>query len=242
MIPTAGGVERELRRLGSREKARASAWFFKTGPGQYGEGDVFIGVTVPEQRKVAKKYRELPLAELEKLLEHKAHECRLTALLILTDQYARAGEPARAKIVKFYLAHTKRVNNWDLVDTSAPRILGDYLVDKDRRVLYTLAKSKNLWERRIAIVATLSFIMRGESADTLALSELLLADTHDLIHKAVGWMLREVGKRAPSGRALLIAFINQHKAQMPRTTLRYAIEHFSPEARKAISKGSPCSS
>lgn len=231
-MPTSRQVVRALKKLGTKEKAASSAWFFKTDKGQYGYGDMFIGVTVPEQRKVARAFRELPLAEAAKLLESKVHEHRLTALLILVGQYKRGDETARAKIVKRYLAHTKRVNNWDLVDTSAPNIVGRYLLDKDRRVLYKLAKSKNLWERRIAIVATLAFIGNGESADTFAIAELLLADTHDLIHKATGWMLREVGKRV--SRLALARFIKVHKADMPRTTLRYATEHFPPELRKTL--------
>ncbi|MFZ2500542.1 MAG: DNA alkylation repair protein [Minisyncoccia bacterium] len=231
-LPTASTVERELKSLGTTVRARNCEWFFKTGKGQYGEGDVFIGVTVPEQRKVAKKYRGLALGEVEKLLEHKTHECRLTALLILVDQYKRGDEKTHEKIAKFYLKHAKRVNNWDLVDTSAPNILGTYLLKRDRRVLYKLAKSKNLWERRIAIVATFAFISNRESADTFAIVEILLTDTHDLIHKATGWMLREVGKRV--SLPALTTFLNKHKAQMPRTALRYAIEHFPPEIRKAF--------
>lgn len=229
---TAREVARALGELGTEEKAASSAWFFKTGKGQYGHGDVFVGVTVPAQRRVARTFRELPLAEAVKLLKSNVHEHRLTALLILVEQYTRGDERARAKLVKLYLAHTKRVNNWDLVDASAPHIIGHYLLDKNRRVLYKLAKSKNLWERRIAIVATLAFIGNGESADTFAIAELLLSDSHALIHKATGWMLREVGKRV--SRPALAEFINLHKAAMPRTTLRYAIEHFPPRARKAF--------
>ncbi|OGG48489.1 DNA alkylation repair protein [Candidatus Kaiserbacteria bacterium RIFCSPLOWO2_12_FULL_52_8] len=230
MTQTAWEVERELKKHGTREKALASAWFFKTGKGQYGYGDVFVGVAVPEQRKVAKQYKGLPLVEIEKLLDSKIHECRLTALLILVDQYRHGDGQTRAKIAKFYLTHTKHINNWDLVDTSASNILGDYLVNRDRRILYKLAESKNIWERRIAIISTLAFIVNKESRDTYALAERLLDDTHDLIHKALGWMLREVGTRV--SREELVAFLNKHKAHMPRTTLRYAIEHFSPAERK----------
>lgn len=229
---TAREVAAALGKLGTKRKAESSAWFFKTGKGQYGHGDVFIGVTVPEQRRVARAFRELPLAEVAKLLKSAIHEHRLTALLILVEQYKRGDAEARARIVKQYLAHTRHINNWDLVDTSAPTIIGHYLLDKNRRVLYKLAKSKNLWERRIAIVATLAFIRNGESTDTFATAELLLADPHDLIHKATGWMLREVGARV--SRAALVKFIKLHKADMPRTTLRYAIEHFPPEARRAF--------
>lgn len=231
-MPTAREVAAALKKLGTREKAASSARFFKTGRGQYGHGDVFIGVTVPEQRRVAMAFLELPLAGAANLLKSKIHEHRLTALLILVEQYKKVDEKMRAKIAKLYLTHTKRINNWDLVDASAPHIIGRYLLDRNRQVLYKLAKSKNLWERRIAIVATLAFIRHGESADTFAIAEMLLSDTRDLIRKATGWMLREVG--AHVSRPTLVKFINLHKADMPRTTLRYAIEHFPPETRKAF--------
>ena len=229
MRMNAVAVIKELKSLGMPEKAKASAWFFKTGEGQYGYGDVFYGVTVPESRAIAGKYHSLPLSEIEKLLEHKVHECRLTALHILVDQYARADEKERGRIVKFYLAHIHRINNWDLVDTSAHKILGAYLVGRDRRILYKLAKSKNLWERRISIVATFVFIARDDFADSLALIELLLGDKHHLMHKAMGWVLREVGKRSYETE---IAFLEKHLPHLPRTTLRYAIERFSESERK----------
>ncbi|MFA5997031.1 MAG: DNA alkylation repair protein [Candidatus Paceibacterota bacterium] len=231
-MKTAKNVELALKKLGSKKKAKASAWFFKTGKGQYGHGDVFIGVTVPEQRNIAKKYFDIPFLEVTKLLESKYHECRLTALLILVHQYKIGNEKTRDKIAKFYLKHTKYINNWDLVDLSAIYILGDYLFDKDRAVLYKLVKSKNIWERRIAIITTHGFIRKREYADTLKLAEILLSDTHDLIHKATGWMLREVGKRV--SRPALILFLNTHIERMPRTTLRYAIEHFPELERKAF--------
>lgn len=224
-------VEQELKKLGSKKKAAASAWFFKTGKGQYGYGDVFIGVTVPEQRKIAKQFKNFPLPEIKKLLLSKYHECRLTALIILVAQFQAGDKAMQERIAKFYLANTKRVNNWDLVDSSAPYILGAYLLDKDRSILYKLVKSKNLWERRIAILAAGAFIRHNDFKDGFALSELLLSDTHDLMHKATGWMLREVGKRS---RPALVRFLNTYKAQMPRTALRYAIEHFPKEGRKAI--------
>lgn len=227
---TAQNVEQALKKLGSKKKAEASAWFFKTGIGQYGYGDVFIGVTVPEQRKVVREYRDLPFPEMTKLLESKYHECRLTALLILVHQYKMGNEKTREKIAKFYLKHTRYINNWDLVDLSASYILGEYLFDKDRTILYKLATSKNIWERRIAIITTHMFIRKGELKDTFAVAELLLSDTHDLIHKAVGWMLREVGKRV--SQAALVSFLEVHTPQMPRTTLRYAIEHFPETTRK----------
>ncbi len=224
----AKSVEQDLKKLGSKEKSESSQWFFKTGKGQYGYGDVFIGVTVPEQRKVAKKYADLALPDIENLLSSKFHECRLTALLILCSQYKKAEEKTQKTIVKFYLSHLERVNNWDLVDTSARNILGEYLVDKDRSWLYKLARSQNIWERRVAIVATHAFIVRHDFDDTLAIATILLDDTHDLIHKAVGWMLREVGKRS---RPALITYLNEYSSKMPRTALRYAIEHF-PEAQR----------
>ena len=221
-------IIRALKEVSSKEKALSSAWFFKTRPGQYGHGDVFIGVTVPEQRKVAKEFQDLPLSEITKLLESKVHEHRLTALEILVMQFERGDRKIQEKIARFYLKHTKYINNWDLVDTSARYILGEYLASKDRKVLYKLVKSKNLWERRIAIVTTHAFITHGDFADTLKLSEFLLTDTHDLIHKAAGWMLREVGKK---DEATLKKFLNKQAHHMPRTMLRYAIERFPKEER-----------
>jgi 3-methyladenine DNA glycosylase AlkD len=228
-MSTALAIERALKKLGSKEKAEHSARFFKTGKGQYGEGDVFLGVTVPEQRRLAKMYGGLSFAELKKLLESKIHECRLTALIILVEQYKRAKEKGRSSIAKFYLAHTKRINNWDLVDASASHILGTHLLHGARDTLYKLARSKNMWERRIAIVATHAFIRKDDFADTLNLSGLLFRDQEDLMHKAVGWMLREVGKRS---RSTLASFLKEHAPEMPRTALRYALEHFSPDERK----------
>lgn len=216
-------VVSDLQKLVSPAKAKASACFFKTGPGQYGEGDVFIGVTVPEQRIVAKKYKDLSLIEIEKLLESPIHEHRLTGLIIL------AGKRLSKVLFDFYLAHTDCVNNWDLVDSSASYIVGEWLVDKkDRSILYKLAQSKNFWERRIAIISTGAFIARKDFTDTLAISKLLLHDKHDLIHKAIGWMLREVGKR---DQAKEEKFLKKHYKTMPRTMLRYSIERFSESKR-----------
>ena len=232
---TANSVVKELKKLGSPKKAKASAWFFKTGEGHYGHGDVFFGVTVPEQRKIAKKYADLPdfpIGEIGKLLKSKVHECRLTALLILVMRYKAADKKTKERIAKFYLSNAKRVNNWDLVDSSAPYIPGPYLLDKNsknRRVLYKLAKSENLWERRIAVLATYAFIQKGEYADTLKIAEVLLKDKHDLIHKATGWMLREAGKMSlPTEEK----FLKKYAAAMPRTMLRYAIEKFPEKKRK----------
>lgn len=226
---TAQKILRDLKKISTPLKAKASAWFFKTGKGQYGEGDVFMGVTVPEQRVIARKYAKLPLSEIEKLLKNKIHEARLTALLILVSQFEKASEVEQKKIVSWYLAHTRWINNWDLVDSSARYILGSYLLSKDRKLLYKLAKSKNIWERRIAIVATHAFILNGEYKDTFKIGEILFTDSHDLIHKAVGWMLRETDKR---NLKELRVFLIKHAREMPRTALRYAIEHFSPEERK----------
>ncbi|MBI2573442.1 DNA alkylation repair protein [Candidatus Woesearchaeota archaeon] len=219
-------IQSDLQSLANSQKAAFFPSFFKTGPGQYGEGDVFIGVTVPQQREVAKKYANLPLPEIKNLLDSPIHEHRLTALLILVLQYQKTKDK---KIVDFYLANTTRINNWDLVDTSADKILGTYLLDKDRQLLYTLVKSPLLWERRIAIIATFAFIKQKDFTDTIKLSQLLLADKHDLMHKAVGWMLREMGKR---DETTLCHFLDQHVKKMPRTALRYAIERLDEKKRK----------
>jgi 3-methyladenine DNA glycosylase AlkD len=218
-----------LKALASPVSARASARFFKTAKGQYGHGDVFVGVTVPEQRQIAKRHRTLPLAQVELLLEDDVHECRLTGLLILVDQYRKADAAQRARIARFYLAHRTRVNNWDLVDSSAPYILGDYLLTRDRSVLYRLARSKRVWDRRIGIIATAAFIREGQFDDTLKVARLLLQDPHDLIHKAVGWMLREVGSRSREAEE---RFLARYAPAMPRTMLRYAIEKFPEAARR----------
>lgn len=222
-------IVQALKKISSKEKALSSARFFKTAPGQYGYGDVFIGVTVPEQRKIAKVFRDLPLAEITKLLESKIHEHRLTALEILAMQFEQGDDKTQEKLVRFYLKHLKYINNWDLVDTSASYILGKYLIDQDRKILYKLARSKNIWERRVTIVATHAFIARGDFVDTLAISEIFLHDAHDLIHKACGWMLREVGKK---DEVVLKKFLNKHASRMPRTMLRYAIERLSKDERK----------
>jgi 3-methyladenine DNA glycosylase AlkD len=219
----------DLKRLGTTKKAKASAWFFKTGPGEYGEGDVFFGVTVPEQRLVSKKYSDLPLSEIQKLLDDNVHECRLTALMILVSQYEKGDKKVKEKIVKFYLKNSKKVNNWDLVDSSAPYILGDYLRDKERSILYKFAESKNLWQRRISIVSTLFLIKFGEYEDTFKLCKILFKDKEDLIHKACGWALREVGKKSEK---TLLNFLDINVTVMPRTTLRYSIERLSESKRK----------
>jgi 3-methyladenine DNA glycosylase AlkD len=223
-------IKNDLQERANPEKAKILSGFFKTGKGQYGEGDIFLGITVPEQRRIAKKYSALPLSGLRALLSSRIHEHRLVALLILTEQYRKGDNGNKKEIFDFYLGKTRHINNWDLVDLSAPNILGDHLLDKDRSVLYRLAQSRNLWERRMAIMATFAFIRRNDFEDTLRVSTLLLHDTHDLIHKAVGWMLREIGKRDQKKEE---AFLRIHYRKMPRTMLRYAIERFDEEKRKA---------
>jgi len=195
--------------------------FFKTAKGQYGYGDIFLGIKVPIQRKIAKKFIDLPLSEIQKIIVSKFHECRLTALLILTYQYPKSTLKQQKEIYNFFVKNISCINNWDLVDLSSPNIFGQYLLNHSRRPIYNLAKSKNLWHRRIAIVSTLTFIRNAEFDDTLKLAKFLLKDKEDLIHKAVGWMLREVGKR---DQKLLLNFIAQNKIDMPRTMYRYAIE------------------
>ena len=228
---TARAVNRDLAKLGTPARAKAAAWYFKTGKGHYGYGDIFLGVTVPEQRKLAKRYRDLPLGEISALMGNPTHECRLTALFILVGQFERADAEGKARVARFYLQRRKRVNNWDLVDSSAPRILGRHLLDKERTILYKLARSENLWERRIAVIATFAFIRENEYRDALNLAKLLLKDRHDLIHKAVGWMLREVGKKKMSAEE---TFLKKYATEMPRTMLRYAIERFPEKKRQAF--------
>lgn len=223
-------LRKELRSHATDERAEVSKWFFKTGKGQYGEGDIFIGVTVPDMRAVAKKYFKLPLTDIEKLLQSKLHEERLVALLILVHCYKNTTEKEKKIIYDFYLKNTHRINNWDLVDSSASYIVGDYLLAKDKKVLEKLARSNNLWERRIAIVATFAYIHEGEYEWTFRITQLLMDDSHDLIHKACGWMLREVGKRV--SEKVLCEFLDVYATTMPRTMLRYAIERFSPRERK----------
>lgn len=220
----------DLDRQKDPERAVNLARFFQTGVGQYGEGDQFLGLTVPLLRQAVRLYwRDLSLADVGHLVASQYHEHRLTGLLILVKQYEKGNDEVKKSIFDFYLAHLDRVNNWDLVDLSAPNIVGDYLCTHPRKLLYTYAKSSNLWHRRIAILATAAFIRRGEFEDTLALTTILLADPHDLIHKAVGWMLREIGKR---DLPILLTFLDAHATVMPRTMLRYAIEKLSPTQKE----------
>ena len=227
-------LEADLSSAASPERAKFLQGFFKTAKGQYGAGDIFLGISVPVQRKTALRYRTLPLPEIARLLASPVHEHRFVALEILVAQFERAEEIRREKIVGFYLRHAKKMNNWDLVDTAAPYLLGEYLKTHPRRILDTLAASSNLWERRIAIVATLALIRQGETKDTFRIARKLLADKHDLIHKAAGWALRETGKVS---RPQLLLFLQKHSAQMPRTMLRYAIEHFPAVQRKRMLQG-----
>lgn len=226
---TAEFILNELRSIANPEKAAFLQRFFKTGKGQYAEGDVFLGIVNPLTRNVAKANKQTPLPELQKLIESPYHEARLAALVIVTEQFKKASSEKRKELFDFYLRNTAHINNWDLVDVTCPHVVGLYLLDKDRSVLYELAKSPMLWEQRIAMVSTAAFIRRKEYDDALAIAEMLLPHTHDLIHKAVGWMLREVGKR---DKDTLTGFLERHAPHMPRTALRYAIEHFPPEERK----------
>ena len=220
-------LKEKLHSLENPEKAKTYQRFFKTGKGEYGEGDIFLGITVPQQRLVAKKYPNLTLEEIQELLKSKIHEERVVALMILKHKYQK--DSNKKEIVDFYLNNTQNINNWDLVDGSAPYILGNYLLDKDRKILYDLALSNDLWEKRISILATLEFIKNDSFEDTLKISEILLKDEHDLIHKAVGWMLRELGNK---NQGLEEDFLKKHKDKMPRTMLRYAIEKFEETKRQ----------
>jgi 3-methyladenine DNA glycosylase AlkD len=222
-------VKKKLRLKACKEKALILQRFFKTGQGEYGEGDRFIGVTVPEIRRLSTEAALLKRHDLLKLLRSPVHEERLLALTALCKQFTKGDNADKRRVYETYLANTRWINNWDLVDLSAKQIVGGYLFDKDRAMLYRLASSTNLWERRIAILATFYFIGRGQYEDSLKIAELLLEDGEDLIHKAVGWMLREIGKR---DREAEERFLRTHRARMPRTSLRYAIERFPPARRK----------
>jgi 3-methyladenine DNA glycosylase AlkD len=225
-------LELALNAAGDPERAKGSAWFFKTGKGEYADGDRFLGIRVPVQRKIALAHKDLPLKEVAALLGSPIHEYRFTALEILVAQYEST--PIQ-EIFDFYLAHSSGVNNWDLVDTSAPYIVGVHLLKRKRSILDSLAASENLWERRIAIVSTLTLIKQGELEDTFRIARKLLPDRHDLTHKAVGWALRETGRQS---RPALLEFLRINYATIPRTSLRYAIEHFTPEQRKLLLSGS----
>lgn len=218
-------IKKEIKLLSDPERAKNLSWFFKTGKGEYGEGDKFIGLTMPQIRQLAKKYKLLSISEIEELVCSGIHEERMLALIIMTLRYPQEKD----KFYKLYIKNRKHINNWDLIDVTCPRIVGDYLFDKPRDMLFEFAKSKNLWEKRISIIATAYFIQKNDFSDTFKIAEILLKDKHDLIHKAVGWMLREVGKRNKKAEE---KFLQKHCKNMPRTMLRYAIEKFPEHERK----------
>ena len=226
-------VLKDLESKKDKDQARILSYFFKTKKGQYGEGDIFWGIKVPVQRIISKKFKDLSLEDIQILLDSKVHEVRLTGLFILIERYNISEN--KKEIFKFYLKNTRNINNWDLVDLSAPKILGDFLINnsKEIKVLYNLVKSDNLWERRIAILSTFAFIKNNNFEETLKIAEILLKDKHDLIHKSVGWMLREIGKRDKSKEK---EFLNKYYRIMPRTMLRYSIEKFDPKEREFYMK------
>jgi 3-methyladenine DNA glycosylase AlkD len=227
-------IQAKLRAFADDEYAKTLQWFFKTGPGEYGEGDQFIGVRAPALRRLVRELKATPIADALALLHSPTHEDRVLALLLLVQAFEKGDAAMRRKIYDAYLANTQFINNWDLVDLTAPHIVGAFLADRSRKPLYKLVKSKSLWERRIAMLAALYFIWQQDFADALQIAELLLGDKHDLIHKAVGWMLREIGKRDLAAEE---AFLKVHYKSMPRTMLRYAIEKFPEAERQAYLKG-----
>ena len=227
-------LKKTIRANANKDHAKAMQWFFKTGKGEYGEGDKFVGIKVPVQRKIAKQFVELNLEDLQTLLNSKIHEERLISLLILVDKYYKADEKVKDKIYQFYKKNSRKINNWDLVDLSAPKIMGIHLLNRGKQILYKYAHSNNLWEKRISIIATYSFIKIRDFKTTLEISDILLNDDHDLIHKAVGWMLREVGKQDMN---TLEKFLKPRYNKMPRTMLRYSIEKFPEKKRIKYLKG-----
>jgi len=226
-------IQEEFKKMSDQEHAAFLQKYFKTGKGEYGEGDVFLGLRVPTIRNIAKKFNTLSIDEAKEFLQSPYHEERLFALFVLIDLFKKAKEKDRKKIYDLYLKNTNFINNWDLVDVSAGSIVGVYLFNGDKELIYVLAQSENLWERRIAIMATSYFITQNKFADTLKIAEMLLNDKEDLIHKAVGWMLREIGKR---NLEIEESFLKKHYQNMPRTMLRYAIEKFPEEKRKSYLK------
>jgi len=227
-------LRRRMNELADKNVAETMSWFFKTGKGEYGEGDKFIGLKVPVQRKIAGEFRELDYKDLSVLLSSKIHEERLIALLILVERYKKSSEAEKEFIYKFYLRQKKGINNWDLVDLSAPKIIGEHLLKRNKKILLRFAGSENIWERRIAILSTYAFIRKNEFETTLQIADILLEDKHDLIHKAVGWMLREIGKKDLVKEE---KFLKLYYKRMPRTMLRYAIEKFPESKRKKYLKG-----
>jgi len=226
-------IKKDLEIFANFEKANILQRFFKTKKGEYGEGDIFLGIVVPNIRKVAKRHKDASLKDIRKHLYSKIHEERMCALFLLVEKYAEVDKQEKKKIFNFYVKNVKQINNWDLVDLSAPKIVGEYLLDKSKDILYKLAKSSNIWKRRVAIISTFSFIKKEKFTDTLKISEILLHDSHDLIQKAVGWMLREVGKRSLKDEEV---FLKNHYKKMPRTMLRYAIEKFPENKRLSYLK------
>ncbi|MCF8168681.1 MAG: DNA alkylation repair protein [Rhodoferax sp.] len=222
--------------LANPEKAASLARYFKTEPGQYGEGDQFLGITVPRVRQLATQFRALTLADCQRLLQSPYNEERLLALLVLVQRYTKGDPATQQQVFELYLQQRARVNNWNLVDSSAPLIVGAHLLQRDRALLYNLIQSPSLWDRRIAVLATFAFIRGRDFSGTLALAERSLADPHDLMHKACGWMLREVGKR---DQPVMETFLRRHHAEMPRTMLRYAIEKLAPALRRGYLAGCP---
>lgn len=226
-------LKKELELLSNEEKAKIHSRFFKTGKGEYGEGSIFLGITVPVLRKVARKYQKMPLNELQELLNDKIHTYRFVSVIILVEKYKKGNEKKKKEIYEFYLKNYNNINNWDLVDVSAPHIIGNYLLNKNRTILYKFAKSDHLWKKRIAIISTFAFIRENQFEDTIKITKILLDDKHDLIHKACGWMLREIGKRK---QKKLEKFLNENIKNMPRTMLRYSIEKFEETKRKEYLK------
>lgn len=233
-MPTLPTLRSRIRALANPERAAFAQRFFKTGKGEYAEGDRFLGIRVPELRRLAREFRSIAEDEMFALLRSPLHEERLLALLLIGRAFARADDRGRRRLYHGYMAHLAFVNNWDLVDSSAPQIAGGYLADRERAPLYKLAVSKNLWKRRIAIMATLAFIRRGDFDDTLRIADILAGDEEDLIHKAAGWMLREVGNRDPAAAK---AYLRSRYRTMPRTMLRYAIERFPEAERRRYLRG-----
>jgi 3-methyladenine DNA glycosylase AlkD len=227
-------IKKEIYKNANPQKAELLQRFFKTGPGEYGDGDIFLGIMVPVQRSIAKKFKNLSLKDLKKLLYSDNHEERLIALFILVEQFKKGDEQKKEDIFTFYHLHRKRINNWDLVDLTAHIISGSYLMNKDKSLLYKLAESKNIWDRRIAVISTFYFIKYNVFDDAFCIAKKLLNDKHDLIHKAVGWMLREIGKRDMYAEE---GFLEKNYKKMPRTMLRYAIEKFPEKKRLAYLKG-----
>ena len=226
-------ITKKLQALSDAEKREIFPKFFKAGKGEYGEGDRFLGVTVPNIRAIAKLHKDISIEEIRELIQSEWHEVRLCALIIMVEKSKKKDEALRKELFNLYLSQTKRINNWDLVDLSCRFIIGEYLLDKSRDILYHLAQSPLLWDNRIAIVSTYAFIRKGQLEDTYALSDLMMHHPHDLMHKAIGWMLREAGKRNPER---LYDYVMSHRADMPRTMLRYAIEKFSPKERAILMK------